>query len=105
MRDSYFATSAPALARAVGPIEPQKNLTGESQSYVSHLLVRCRHLLAVAAVVSICPPIENACQFGVACLLTGFCRRPEIEVVFIKSAFLSLRSFPCRPRCHHGAGL
>ena len=40
-------------------------------------------------------PTENARQFSASCVLTEFCRRGEIEVVSIKSAFLSLRSVPC----------
>ena len=66
-----------------------KNLTGELQSAI----VRCRPLLAIAAVASV-PTYRNARQFSVSCMLTGSAAAPEIAVVPIKSAFLALRSVP-----------
>jgi hypothetical protein len=44
--------------------------------------------------IGVCPPAKNACQFGISCLLTGFADRAEIEIVPIKSEFLTLHTVP-----------
>jgi hypothetical protein len=106
-RKSFQPRGAPAALAAVNPealldrllitapyrsTRPQKkqpdlkkNLAGESQS-------DCRPLLASLRWRWFAHLAEN--QFNVSCVLAGSAAAPEMVVVPIKSAFLSLRSVP-----------
>jgi hypothetical protein len=60
--------------------EPQKNLRGESQSYVSALACALPPFAGHRCGGIGCPPTENACQFSVFCLLTGFAAAPRSKL-------------------------
>ena len=66
----------------------KKNLPGELQ----FAIMRCRPLLGLAAMAL--PAYRKCPQIRRLLLADQFCRRAEIEVVYIKSAFLALRSVP-----------